>query len=61
MNLARLGLGRRDSNADGLLFRVSEVSSDEASSFLLQEQLMSDLLNAVPPAQRAMLIGTAGF
>jgi len=58
MNLARIALALRGFNADGLLFRVSEITVDEASSFRLQEQFMRDLIASVPPAQRAMLIGS---
>jgi len=57
MNLARIALALRGFNADGLLFRVSEITTDEGSSFRLQEQFMNDLLAAVPSAQRAMLVG----
>ncbi len=59
MNLQRMGLALRGYVADGLLFRVSEVTRDEASSFRLQEQFMAELLQAVPPEQRAMLVGSA--
>jgi EpsI family protein len=60
MNLARLGLALHGFIADGVLFRVSEVTSDEASSFQLQSKFMSDLLEAVPSVQRSMLIGSNG-
>lgn len=60
MNLARLGLSLHGFIADGLLVRVSEISTDETSSFRLQSQFMSDLLTAVPSAQRPMLIGSKG-
>jgi EpsI family protein len=60
MNLARLGLALHGFIADGLLFRVSEISTDEASSFRLQSQFMSDLLKAVPLAERPMLVGSNG-
>jgi EpsI family protein len=58
MNLARLRLAVRGFVADGLLFRVSEITTDEASSFRLQDQFMSDLLQAVPSTHRAMLVGS---
>lgn len=60
MNLARLSLAFHGLVADGLLVRVSEISIDETSSFRLQSQFMSDLLKAVPSAQRPMLIGSKG-
>jgi EpsI family protein len=60
MNLERIGLALRGFVADGLLFRVSEISRDEDSSFRLQDQFMVDLLQAVPPDQRPMLIGSLG-
>jgi EpsI family protein len=58
MNLARIALALRGYVADGLLFRVSEITPDDASSFRLQSQFMSDLLRAVPAAERPILVGT---
>jgi EpsI family protein len=60
MNLERISLALRGFVADGLLFRVSEITTDDASSFRLQAKFMSDLLQAVTPAQRSMLIGSSG-
>jgi EpsI family protein len=59
MNLQRIALALRGFIADGLLFRVSEITTDDASSFRLQDQFISDLLQAVPPGERAMLIGSS--
>jgi EpsI family protein len=44
--------------ADGLLFRVSEISDDAKSSHQLQDQLINDLLKTLSPAEQAMLIGS---
>jgi EpsI family protein len=60
MNLERIALALRGFVADGLLFRVSEVTTDDTSSFRLQAQFMSELLQAVPPAERPMLVGSTG-
>jgi hypothetical protein len=43
--------------ADGLLFRVSEISDEAKSSHELQDQLINDLLKTLSPAEQAMLIG----
>jgi EpsI family protein len=57
VNLARLALASRGYIADGLLFRVSEISGDPISSFQLQDAFMTDLIMAVPPTRRGFLIG----
>jgi EpsI family protein len=44
--------------ADGLLFRVSEISDDAKSSHQLQDQLINDLLKTLSPAEQAMLVGS---
>jgi EpsI family protein len=58
-NLARLALAAQGYVADGLLFRVSEISRDAASSFELQDRFITDLLSVVNPAERAALVGSA--
>ena len=57
LNMARMGMGLKGYVADGLLFRVSEVSEDAESSYLLQNQFINDFLQALNPAQRAMMVG----
>ena len=57
LNIARLSMGLKGYVADGLLFRVSEVTDDAASSNVLQDQFINDFLKALSPAQQVMLIG----
>jgi EpsI family protein len=57
ISLVRIYAGLKGYIADGLLFRVSEISDDEKSSRQLQDQFINDLLKALSPAQQAMLIG----
>jgi EpsI family protein len=57
LNLARMGMGIKGYIADGLLFRISEVADEEKLSNQLHDQFINDLLKALSPAQRAMLIG----
>ena len=57
VNLARMHMGLKGYIADGLLFRVSEISDDYKSSHQIQDQFINDLLKALSPAQQAMLIG----
>jgi EpsI family protein len=57
VNSSRLALAASGYVADGLLFRVSEISGDPVSSFPLQDQFINDLINAVPPSQWPALIG----
>jgi len=56
-NLARMHMGLKGYIADGLLFRVSEISDDGKSSHQLQNQFINDLLKVLSPSQQAMLIG----
>jgi len=44
---------------DGLLFRVSSIDTDQDRAFALQQTFIADLLAAVPPGQRHLLIGQA--
>jgi EpsI family protein len=57
LNYARMGMGLKGYIADGLLFRVSEVSDDAKLSNQLNDQFINDLLKVVSPAQQAILIG----
>ena len=58
LNLARLHTGLKGYIADGLLFRVSEISDDGKFSYLLQDQFINDLLKNLTPEQQFMLIGS---
>ena len=53
----RIYTGLKGYIADGLLFRVSEISDNDKSSHQLQDKFINDLLKALSPAQQAMLIG----
>jgi EpsI family protein len=57
-NLARLSMAIHGYLIDGMLFRVSEISSDAPSSFKLQDQFIQDLLASVNEQDRARLIGS---
>ena len=57
LNLARMHMGLKGYIADGLLFRVSEISDDDKASHQLQDQFINDLLKVLSPAEQAMLIG----
>lgn len=57
LNFARMGMSIKGFIADGLLFRVSELTEDAKASDALQDQFINDLLHALSPAQQAMLIG----
>ena len=56
-NMARVSLGLRGYIPDGLLFRVSEVNPDDASSFALQDRFVRDFLAQMSPVARESLIG----
>lgn len=45
----------------GLLFRVSEISNDERSSFALQREFSDNLVSAVAPQEQSRLIGSRAF
>ncbi|MDI1361125.1 exosortase C-terminal domain/associated protein EpsI [Methylotenera sp.] len=57
LNYARMGMGLKGYIADGLLFRVSEVSDDAKLSNQLNDQFINDLLKEISPVQQAILIG----
>jgi EpsI family protein len=57
LNLARMSMGLKGYISDGLLFRVSEVGDDEKLSNQLHDQFINDLLKALSPVQRIMLVG----
>lgn len=57
LNIARLQMSLKGFITDGLLFRISEVGDDEALSNALQDQFIRDFLQALTPAQQAMMVG----
>lgn len=58
-NLARLRMALRGFLIDGMLFRVSEITTD-ASSFDLQDRFIQDLLGNVDARVRERIIGKPG-
>jgi EpsI family protein len=57
LNFARMHMGLKGYIADGLLFRVSEISVNEKLSYQLQDQFINDLLKELTPRQKNMLVG----
>jgi EpsI family protein len=57
LNMTRMAMGLKGMVADGLLFRVSELTPDVTSAERLEDQFVRDLLAAVPPASQAAFIG----
>jgi len=55
--LLRLDMALKGYIADGLLFRISEISNDAKSSNQLQDLFVNDLLKTLSPSQQTMLIG----
>ena len=60
LNKARLSMGLGGYVADGLLFRVSEITSDEATTYALQDNFMSQLFGAVAPDKLVSFIPQGG-
>ena len=54
---ATLGYGLTGKVPDGLLFRVSTISSDEQESYRIQQEFLSTLLQAVKSEDRYWLVG----
>jgi len=61
LNYARMAMGLKGYIADGLLFRVSEISNDEKESYALQEKFIQDLLRSLSPVGQNVLIGSSGL
>lgn len=57
LNLARIFLGLKGYIADGLLFRISEVSNNEALSYQLQNQFLQDLILHLNSKDQASILG----
>jgi EpsI family protein len=55
--LAQISYGLKGTIPDGLLFRVSNISTDVTSSYQLQEKFTNDLLNSVDQQTRIRLAG----
>ncbi|MGZ3241772.1 MAG: exosortase-associated protein EpsI, B-type [Burkholderiaceae bacterium] len=45
---------------DGMLVRVSTISTDDAESYRLQNAFIKDMLSAIAPKNRTRIIGTLG-
>lgn len=58
--LAQLRYGFTGMIADGLLFRMSSIGLNEGAEYKMQEIFVQDLIRAVDPANREMLIGSVG-
>ncbi len=54
---ARMQYGLNGVVADGILFRVSSISSDNSKAYATQQQFINDLLKAVPADTRSYLLG----
>lgn len=59
-NLARISYGLHGYIPDGLLFRVSEISSNAEQSYALQDVFIRDLLKALGPDARRAIVGVPG-
>jgi hypothetical protein len=57
LNYARMRMGLKGYTSDGLLFRVSEVADDSATSNELQDQFIKELFQSLSPSQQAVFIG----
>lgn len=57
--LTQLRYGLTGEIPDGLIFRVSTLSSDNNLAYVAQDQFVADLMAALPKAQQAILIGAA--
>jgi EpsI family protein len=56
---ARMQYGLSGVVADGILFRVSSIGTDNTKAYASQQQFIDDLLNSVPTSTRAYLLGQA--
>jgi len=55
----RINQGFSGNVPDGILFRVSEITSDSQNSFILQDQFILALLSSLTSADRKILLGSA--
>jgi EpsI family protein len=58
--LAQLAYGLRGEVPDGMLVRVSTISSDSEKAFLVQRQFVDSMLRAVSEAGRVRIAGAPG-
>jgi EpsI family protein len=58
LGLARLSYGLRGYIADGLLFRVSNITAQNDEGFELHRRFVEDLLAALPAEERRVLVGS---
>lgn len=56
---ARMQYGLNGVVADGILFRISSISPDNAKAYANQKRFIDDLLSSVPTSTRAYLLGQA--
>ncbi len=49
--------GLRGRVSDGLLFRISSISSDTEKAYQLQDRFAAELIEAIPPESRYLLVG----
>lgn len=56
--LAQLSYGLTGKIPDGMLIRVSSISTNADQEYLLQDQFVNAMLDAVEPTQRVRLTGT---
>lgn len=55
--IARLKYGLTGLVPDGLLFRISTISSNDSAAFVLQQSFVDDLLKALPQGSKTILVG----
>jgi EpsI family protein len=58
-NRVRLKYGTRGMIPDGVLFRISNITSDTRAGFELQRQFVDELLGAMKPEARVFFVGAA--
>ncbi len=56
---ARMQYGLNGVVADGILFRVSSIATDNGKAYATQQQFIDDLLKSVPADTRAYLLGSS--
>jgi len=57
-SIARIRYGLRGIIPDGMLFRISEITTDVPQAFALQDEFVEELLKNVSPEAKKVLIGT---
>lgn len=55
--LAQLSYGLNGSVPDGLLFRISSISSDEKNAYKIQDEFVNSMFKQLSPQQRTRLAG----